>query len=817
MRVLWQDARYGLRTLMRSRGYALVMVLTLALGIGATTAIFSLVNSVVLRPLAYPQSQQLVFIGEFISAVADKYPVLPACAGHFLEWRRRCSSFEGLSLVLKNSMTMTGQGEPERWEVLEVSANLFEVLRVPPALGRLFTPADEEGAGNVAVISDGLWRRKYGADRTVLGQTVTLDGRAYTIIGVLPETFRFPNANVWHAPDLETSARPAVFLPKVFTSHEQNALMTDFRFSVIGRLKAGVSRQQVAAELNVIEAQLVKMAGQKDVELRAIVAPLKEVLVRDSRHGLLVILGAIGGLLLIACLNLGILSLARAERRDVESAIRAALGATRARLVRQALVEAALLALAGTVLGIVVAARGLEVLTRIAPADLPRLSEVSVDTAVLLFALGLTGVTALLFGALPAWRAAGARAEHVRQGGRRTATSGSGGVRLRGVLVAAEVGLGVMLLVVAGLLFESFARVIHADLGFQAPTVLAADVSLPPGKAPGPVRFHDQLLEHLTAMPYVDSAALVVDGLPLEGEQSVSSVYVPGDPRPEWEHPVTNRRIVSPGYFQTMGIPLVEGRTFDQTDRLGGTPNQPRRVVVISQRLARALWPRQDVVVGGRVAINDHEWEVIGVVRDVRAHADREAAPVLYYPYWLLDQANATVVVRARGDPLSLATAVRAAVHRVDADVPVSAMRTMREVLEGSLSQRRFQMLLTSTFALCALLLAGLGVYGVVSYLVTRRTREMGIRAALGARAPQLCAMVLRQGMTPVVAGLLLGVAGALAGGRLLQSLLYEVKPYDPWIIAGVVGVMLLTAVLSCYFPARRAARIDPMVALRCE
>jgi len=529
-----------------------------------------------------------------------------------------------------------------------------------------------------------------------------------------------------------------------------------------------------------------------------------------------VILGAIGALLLIACLNLSILSLARAERRDAESAIRVALGATRAQLLRQGLVEAALIALPGAALGAVFAARGLEVLVRIAPGDLPRLSELSVDTGVLLFALVLTGVTALLFGTLPAWHVAGARAEQVLQAGRRTATTGAGGLRLRHGLVAAEVGLGVVLLTSAGLLLDSFARVIHADLGFEAPAVLAADIVLPPAKATQAMAFHDRLLDHLASTVGVDSAALVT-ALPLEGEPWVDAVGVPDAPKPQQGWPLANLRVVSPSYFQTMGIPLREGRTFDPADRRGGDNGRPRHVVMISERLARSFWPHENTIVGRKVLIDDGEFEIIGVVKDVRAHADRAAVPILYRVYWDLDLPSATLVVRTQGDPLALAGAVRAAVHQVDGHVPVAKLRTMRELLEASVSSRRFHMLLTLTFAFCALLLAGLGVYGVVSYSVTQRTREMGIRAALGARAPELCGMVLRQGMMPVVVGLIFGMAGVLVCGRLLQSLLYEVKPHDPWILSGVVGGMLLTGVLACCLPARRAARIDPMMALRYE
>jgi len=800
--------------LARSRGYAVVVLLTLGLGIGATTTIFSMVEGVLLRPLGYPQPDRLVSVQEFVSALADKYPVLPVSARHFLEWRQRCSSFESLSLIDNDFMTLTGAGDPERLDVLRVSANLFETLGVQPALGRAFaTDEENDGSNRVAMISDGLWRRRFGADHSVLGVTITLDAQPHVVIGVLPATFRFPNVNPWKAAELETSPQPAVFVPKLVPTWERDTLMGGLNYAVIGRLKEGITREQVTAELNGIGAQIVEMAGMKDLELRAIVDPLKEALVRESRRGLLVILGAIGTLLLIACLNLSTLGLVRAEHRDAESAVRAALGAGRLRLLRQALVETLLLALAGTALGVAVASAGVDLIARIVPADIPRLRDVRLDSGVLLFALGLTGITTILAGVLPAWRAARTDIQRLLKAGGRTATSDGAGLRLRHALVTLEVGLGVMLLVTAGLLLGSFARVMEADRGFDAPTVLAADVAPPMAKyGRGEQRqgLYDRLLEHLASAPGIRSAA-VVSALPLEGETWVTAARVPGDTRPEFERPMANVRFASPGYFHTMGIPVRDGRIFETGDK-------SRNVAVLSERMARALWPEQDTVAGRRFLYEDNEeYEVLGVVKDVRANADREAVAMIYLPYWDQVMDRAIVVAATTGDPLSIADSVRAAIRSTDPDVPIAAMRTMREVLAESVAQRRFQMFLVGAFALCAILLGGLGIYGVVACTVVRRTKEMGIRAAFGARSLDLYGIVLRQGMKPVVLGLILGICGALASGRLLQNLLYGVKTTDPVTFATVAAVVLVVALAACYLPARRAARIDPIAALRYE
>jgi predicted permease len=814
MGTFWHDTRCGFRMLARNPAYASIMVLTLGLGIGATTAIFSMVNGVLLRPLRYPQSDRLVCVQEIVPAVAEKYPALPVNGRHFLEWRQRCSSFKSLSLIEFANMDLTGRDEPERLESMRVSANLFDTLGGAPALGRTFLAEEQEDARHhVVVISDGLWRRGFNADPSILDTAIMLDSEPYQVIGVLPAGFDFPNLSAaFRATGLIAPAHPAVFTPKVFSASERNELMGMFNFAAIARLKDGVAPDEATAELNVIAAQLVKMAGT-DMELRATVKPLKEAVVEPSQRGLTILLAAVGAGLLIACLNLANFGLIRAERCGFDSALRAALGASRFQLLRQALTETVLISLLGAVLGVIVAMAGLGTLIRMAPSTIPRLDEVRIDRTVLFFALAVTVATVLLSGLLPAWRRARGRPGQVLAAGRHSASSPVAEVRLRSGLVTAEVGLGVMLLITAGLLCGSFGRLMRGDKGFHAPAVLAADIAPPAARYAGQKSaFHARLLDSLASAPGVRSAALV-SALPLEGEIWVSVAFLPGDARPIMERPIANVRFVSANYFETMGIPLLAGRTFGEADR-------SHKVVLISRRLADMLWPDQKEVVGRRFVLGDgdQECEVVGVAHDVRANADQAAVAMLYLPYWDNMAPLPTVIVaRAAGDPFSIAGSLCAAVRRLDPDLPLSQMRTMHEVLEKSVSQRRFQMLLAAAFAVCALVLSGFGIYAVVSYSVVRRTREIGIRTAFGALPLHLYRLVLRQGMGPVALGLILGVPGAVALGRLLRSLLYEISPYDPWIIAAAVAVTFTVALAACWLPARRAARTDPNTALRYE
>lgn len=807
---LWNDLRASGRILLREPGFAVVVILTVALGVGANTAIFSIVNGVLLRPLPYGDPARLVTLREVVPAIAQTYPTLPASARHFTEWRQRATSFDHISAVDPGSAALTGAGEPEQLDIARVSADLFETLGVQPALGRAFAKGeDQPGRDRVAILSDSLWRRRFQANRAILGKTIQLDSQSYTVIGILPSWFRFPNARILEVGQI-SSAKPEIFRPIVFSDDEMKELMGNFNYTVIARLKHGVTADQSLAELNVIAAQLVKMAGE-NMELRALVLPLRESIVGKSRRSLWVLLAAVGSVLLIGCVNLANLLLARSERRSRDVAIRAALGASGGQLVRQALAETVFLALVGGTLGVILAASGLGALIKSAPPDIPRLDEVRLDSGVLFFALAITTITGLLFGLAPAWQARRADPQDVLKSGGRSMSSGISGARLRSSLVTAEVSLSVVLLVTAGLLIGSFVRLIRTDKGFRAPTVLAGDVQIPWEKYKKEDQrnaFHERLLDRLRTQPGVVSAAIVT-ALPLTGETWIDSASLPGDTRPEFEWPLTNVRFASADYFRAMGIPLLAGRTFSDNDR-------KRHVVVISERVAHALWPEQNAV-GRHFVSNQTDREVIGIVGDVLTEPHKPAVPIVYRPYWEWAPSRVELVARAAGDPLSVASAMRAAIRSVDADVPLPQLHTMQEVLAESLAQRRFQMLLILAFAGTALLLAALGIYGVVSYSVTRRRNEMGVRMALGAQTQDLYTMVIRQAMIPVVIGLLAGLAAALAAGRVITSMLFGVDPRDPLIMVVVAGVLLTVALAACFVPARRAASADPLESLRCE
>jgi len=805
----WNDLRYAARTLRREPAFAAVAILTVALGIGANTAIFSIVNGVLLRPLPYAEPARLVALREVVPSVARSYPTLPVNAWHFLEWRKRTKSFERLSVTDPGTVTLTGGREPEQLDSMRVSADMFQTLGVSAAMGRAFVEGEDlDGHDGVVVISHGLWTRRFNGDASVIGRGIRLNSRPFTVVGVLPAWFQFPTLSVLGV-GKSNVAQPDVFLPMVFTKDELGELMGRFNYNVIARLRPGVQPSQANAELNVVARDLQKVAGEQ-IDLHALVFPLLDSMVGKSKRGLMVLLGAVGAVLLIVCVNLANLMLARSERRSREAAIRTALGASRGRLMWQAIDEALLLAAVGGVLGVGVAAGVVRLLVRIAPADIPRLADVTPDVRVFLFAFGITALTGLLFGLAPAWRTTRVDPHASLKAGSRSATGSVGGMRVRSMLVTAEVGLSAVLLVTAALFMSSFLRVIRSEKGFRAPAAISADVQLPLATYKTDEdrnQFYRRLLERVSAQPGVLSAGIVT-ALPLEGETWIDDISVPGETRSDWSNPSANVRFVSPDYLRTMGIPLRAGRTFRDSDSID--------VVIVSEGLAGILWPGQNAL-GRKVSDGGRVREVIGIAGDVRAESDKPAVSMVYRVYWDWSPSHVKLVARSAGDPRSIVGAMWAAVRGIDRDIPLAKIRTMSEVLDVSVAERRFQVVLTAAFAATALLLASLGIYGVVSYSVTRRINEMGIRLALGAQASQVGLLVLRQAMMPVLAGLAIGLTAAVAFGRILASLLYGVSPRDPATIGTVVALLAFTGLAACLVPVRRAVRVDPLTSLRDE
>jgi predicted permease len=822
METLWQDVKYGFRTLGRSPGFALVAILTLALGIGANTAIFSVVNGVLLRPLAYRQPGRLYLIREVIPQMQKFYPSLAADLPDFQIWQKRVHSFEGIAIAESASADLTGGTEPQEIHGVRASANLFDVLGVQPALGRVFLPEeDETGRGHVVILSSEFWKSHFHGDPGILGKSMTLDGTPYQIVGVLPPSFHFPQqiGQMVNFPENISFFEP-LNGPKVY----ETDLIGEFDFAAIGRLAPGVTPKEALAELNVVQAQIAKQANE-GVDLLAQISPLENEIVGPARRGLLFLLLAVGAVLLIACANLANLLLARVPGRMREAAIRTALGATRAQLARRLLVESLLLALAGSALGMGLAWLGVDWLVRFAPQGIPRIDEVTIDARVLVFAAVLGIVTGALFGLLPAWRIARAEPMDALKAGSVATTESRRTRRVRDGLVGLEVGLSTVLLILAGLLTASLINVLHVNAGFSPENVLAARVVLPPQSYAKPeprLQFYRGVLARLRAVPGVREAGWI-SLLPLEGQGSVTGISLPDSSIPETQMPPANYRAVSSGYFAAMGIQLLEGRVFNESDR-------GRNVVMVSQSVAERFWPGQDPI--GKMCLTawgpKQREEVIGVVSDIHTvKLDRPPVMMVYVPDWFgwIQQADmylgvprsASFVVRTAMNPAGAATAVREAIHAADPDVPIVALRPMTQVVSSSVDTRRFEMFLAGVFGAFALFLAALGIAGVVAYSVEQRRHELAIRMAMGAGLFDLRWMVLRQGMAPVVAGLGAGVVLAVFGGRLIESLLFGVRAFNPLTTGAVVLAVVAIGVIACIVPTRRATRVDPVVALREE
>jgi putative ABC transport system permease protein len=802
-----QDLRYAVRMQLKNPGFTLVAVIALALGIGANTAIFSVVNSVLLRPLPYKDPERLVMVWEDASKFG--YPRDTPAAANYVDWRDQNTVFEGMAAIADESFNLTGTGEPERLEGRLVSANLLAVLGVDPLIGRTFTAAeDQPGANRVALLSYALWQRRFGGDKSIVGQAITLNGEPYTVVGVMPARFQFPSSD------------DQIWAPIAFTTEDAGNRNRHY-LQVLARLKGGTSLDQAQAEMHTIAARLQQQYPESNTDLGAAVTSLHEHFVGDIKPALLILLGAVGLVLLIACANVANLLLARAAVRQKEIAVRVALGARRWRLIRQFLTESVLLSTIGGVIGLAIAYGGLLLLQTFIPENISQARQISVDLKVLGFTFLVSMITGLIFGLAPAIQAVRFnQTETLKEGGRDSAT-GSSGKRIRGLLVMAEVAVSLVLLIGAGLLINSFLRLRNVDPGFRADDLLTMRVVLPQPKYAEFERrsaFYTELVQRVQSLAGVKSAA-VTTNLPLYRQGNSIGVSIEGQPPPPpGQENIVVTRIISPGYFDTMSIPLLSGRQFTDQD-IRTSP----RVAVVSETMARRYWPGQDAL-GKRIGVSQirrpEDWiQVIGVVKDVHQfELTAEPRPQMYLTYRQSGFFESRdLVVKTEVDPASLAATVRKTVWEIDKDQPVSNIRTMEEILLESIARQRFSMLLLAIFAGVALILAAVGIYGVMSYSVAQRTHEIGIRMALGAQTGAVLKLAVGYGLKLVFAGIAIGLIAAFALTRVMSTLLFGVTATDPATFTLISLVLIGVAAIASYIPARRATKVDPIIALRYE
>lgn len=815
MQTFLQDIRFAARQLIKSPGFALVAILTLALGIGANTAIFSVVNGVLLRPLPFHDPDHLVRVWHVPPATSfpgiTTFSVSPA---NYLDWESQNRSFSSMAIYGFRGLTLTGSDKPEQIGVCLVSADFFKTLGVEPILGRPLLPEeDEQGRSNVVVLSYHFWQEHFGGNRDVVGHNVIMDGRNFQIVGVMPSNFVFPEiAQMW--------------APMGWTD-EQRTIRGNHNYLVIARLKPGVDVKSAQTEMNTISSRLEQMYPVDDKGWGASVIPLHDDLVSDVRTAMLVLLGAVACVLLISCVNVANLILAKAFGRQKEIAIRTALGASSARVVRQVLTESILLAALGGVLGLALAGFGVRLTMAFLADRVPGSTVVQTDATVLLFTAAISLLTGILAGALPALRLSRKNvSESLKQGLGRTDTDATGH-RTRNTLVVSEVALSLVLLMAAGLMIRSFQRLHHVNPGFDSQGVLTANIAVSGKKFADPgqqYRFYEAVLQKIRTLPGVAQAG-VVDNIPLNGNGSHQPIAVEGRPvLPMSEQPEIDVRVVSEGYMGAMHIPVVRGRDFSDGD-LAGRPG----AVLISKSMAEQFWPGEDAV-GKHLTMTFFPGvvrEVVGIVGDVKLDSLDQARPAaaLYMPIGQMTAPSQggwrsfpmTLVARTETNSAGLATAVSNVVNQIAADVPITNIQTMNDVVAASLTQPRFNTLLLGTFAVVALILAAIGIYSVLSYNVKRRVSEIGIRLALGARVPDVLRLIVVEALKPTLLGLAIGAAIALAFGRVMSSLIYDVKPGDPITFTVVVSLLAVVSVLASAIPAYRATRVDPNAALRNE
>ncbi|HEX8775382.1 MAG TPA: ABC transporter permease [Pyrinomonadaceae bacterium] len=812
METFRQDIRYGARILMKRPGFALVTVLALALGIGANSAIFSVVNAVLLRPLPYQDPSRLVMVWESRPRQnRDENPVAPA---DFVDWQQQNQSFENMAAYAPVAFNLTGAGEPEQINSQLVTPEFFQVLGVKAELGRTFLrEADEPGGERKVVLGHGLWQRRFGADPGIVGRSLMLNDESFTVVGVMPPHFQYPEKSV------ELWATPKRTVPEMTVSGNTDAasIRTLHYLSVVARLKPNVTLSQSQVEMETIASRLEQQYPAENTGHTARVVSLHEQLVGDVRPALLVLLGAVGFVLLIACANVANLLLARAAARHKEMSIRTALGAGRFRLIRQMLTESMLLSLIGGVVGLLFALWGVDLLVAMSPENLPRLGEISLDARVVGFTLVISLLTGLIFGLMPALQASRLDLISSLKEGGRSSLEGFSRHRMRSALIVVEVALALMLLIGAGLMIRSFQRIQQVAPGFNPNNLLITELSLSRTKYAEKeqiVNFQKEVLARISSLPGVESAAATWT-LPLSGQDAGRGFDLEGyTPAPN-ERTNASFSAVSPRYFQTMEIPVTAGREFTDQDNAAGAGT-----IIINETFARRYFPSGDAV-GKRMKLrgDDNPWlTIVGVVRDVK-HTELTAQPrmemylsALQSPFNFMN-----IVVRTSTDPASLTTAVRKEVWAVDKDQPVSDVQTMLQLVSNSVARARFNTLLLGLFASVALLLAAIGLYGVMSYSVTQRTHEIGIRMALGAQRRDVLRLVVGQGMILALIGVALGLLAAFAVSRVMSSLLFGVSATDPLTFIALAVLLAAIALLACLIPARRATRVDPMIALRYE
>ncbi|MFN8003632.1 MAG: ABC transporter permease [Acidobacteriota bacterium] len=810
MRTLWQDIRFGLRLLWKHPGFTFVAVAALALGIGANTAVFSLVNALLINPLPFPDMDRLVTVYERVPAQGNERN--EASIANYLDWRAQNQSFENIGVYRWWSANLTGNDQPERLQGFLVSASLLDTIGLKPMLGRNFN-ADEEQSGkdNVAILSYGVWQRRFAADANIIGQTILLNGVKRQVVGVLPANINFP--------------RGAEILAPLSLTPEQQANRGNHSFLVVGRLKNGVSLAQAQREMNTIAARLETQYPNTNTGRSTSLFTLYDDTVQHGKVLLLVLLGAVGFVLLIACANIANLMLARASSRLKEIAIRSALGASRWRVARQLLIESVIVALAGGVFGLLVGQWGISFFKSLAPAEVanfvPGWHRVGMNPIVLVYTLGLSVVTGLLFGLAPAWQATKPDlVETLKEGGGKSAVGGR--QRLRSALVVAEVALSLVLLISAGLLIKSFLKLSTTDPGFNSESVLTMQLILPRARYEQPEAravFYRDLEQRIRSLSGVASAGLV-NYLPLGGSNSSDDFLIEGLPTPPRGQEYVGRyRVCTPDYFQTLGIRILRGRGFTGADSETAAP-----VVIVNETLVRKFWPNADpsVVLGKRFRTSGpperNPWrEIVGVINDVRHEMNGPIQPEYYLPH-AQDPWNAmALVAKTKVEPMALASLVRKEVQAMDKDQPVFSTRSMQEVRAQSVIIYNTSSQMLSVFAAIAMLLAALGIYGVMSYSVSQRTHEIGVRLALGASRQHVLKLMIWQGMKLAGLGMVIGLAGALALTSLMKSLLFGVSTTDPLTYGVVVSVLAVVALLACYLPARRATKVDPIIALRYE